>query len=376
MAYQQAAGVQISPDGNWWWDGQQWLSTLSPDGRMRWNGQQWLPIAATAPAPQPAAAGAPQGDAQAQASPSPKPLSRRPLFAGIAAAAITALVLIVPALVLSHVGIGTAAYASTVKLAFKTGDVKKYTFHQVLDGNISPLPAGSSSVKSDLTATETLKVLSVDKNGVATVSATVDGFKGTVDGKTIQANALKAETVQLLIAADGRILGGGSGASTGGSAAGSVPGSDQFSSILPDQKAKPGDSWSKAFDRPNPLGQGSIHYSTTNRFVRYEDLGGINAAVIQTNALIPLNLALDLQKLGQLSGQTQAYPAGSKIRYGGKVNTEQLSWIDSKGQQLLKSKTSAVIDMSITFEGLPKAAGVPAGPYHFTGKETIELDRA
>ena len=33
---------QLSPDGNWWWDGAQWVSTISPDGRWRWNGATWV----------------------------------------------------------------------------------------------------------------------------------------------------------------------------------------------------------------------------------------------------------------------------------------------------------------------------------------------
>jgi len=32
---------QISPDGQWFWDGQKWLTTLSPDGKFRWDGQAW-----------------------------------------------------------------------------------------------------------------------------------------------------------------------------------------------------------------------------------------------------------------------------------------------------------------------------------------------
>jgi len=35
--------AQISPDGMFYWDGQQWVSTLSPDGRSRWNGTAWVP---------------------------------------------------------------------------------------------------------------------------------------------------------------------------------------------------------------------------------------------------------------------------------------------------------------------------------------------
>jgi hypothetical protein len=33
---------QISPDGNWWWDGAKWVSTTSADGLWRWNGKSWI----------------------------------------------------------------------------------------------------------------------------------------------------------------------------------------------------------------------------------------------------------------------------------------------------------------------------------------------
>jgi len=35
--------ARLSPDGMFYWDGQQWLSTLSADGRTRWNGTAWVP---------------------------------------------------------------------------------------------------------------------------------------------------------------------------------------------------------------------------------------------------------------------------------------------------------------------------------------------
>jgi hypothetical protein len=35
--------TRLSPDGMYYWDGQQWVSTLSHDGRSRWNGTSWIP---------------------------------------------------------------------------------------------------------------------------------------------------------------------------------------------------------------------------------------------------------------------------------------------------------------------------------------------
>ena len=36
--------LKLSEDGFYYWDGQQWVSTLSHDGRSRWNGYTWVPV--------------------------------------------------------------------------------------------------------------------------------------------------------------------------------------------------------------------------------------------------------------------------------------------------------------------------------------------
>lgn len=45
----------ISPDGRYWWDGQQWQPLFTPDGMQRWNGQQWIPLSAPFGQPAPVA---------------------------------------------------------------------------------------------------------------------------------------------------------------------------------------------------------------------------------------------------------------------------------------------------------------------------------
>jgi hypothetical protein len=39
--------MRFSPDGLYYWDGVQWVSTISHDGRSRWDGTQWVPLPAT-----------------------------------------------------------------------------------------------------------------------------------------------------------------------------------------------------------------------------------------------------------------------------------------------------------------------------------------
>jgi hypothetical protein len=43
--------TRLSPDGLYYWDGQQWVSTLSHDGRTRWNGTSWVPTSGQAQVP-------------------------------------------------------------------------------------------------------------------------------------------------------------------------------------------------------------------------------------------------------------------------------------------------------------------------------------
>ena len=49
---------RLSPDGQWFWDGQTWLTTLSPDGQWRWDGRSWVAI--SAPPVHKASAGGPR----------------------------------------------------------------------------------------------------------------------------------------------------------------------------------------------------------------------------------------------------------------------------------------------------------------------------
>ncbi len=41
--------LKLSADGLYYWDGQEWMSTLSADGRTRWNGAEWVPVGGIAP---------------------------------------------------------------------------------------------------------------------------------------------------------------------------------------------------------------------------------------------------------------------------------------------------------------------------------------
>jgi hypothetical protein len=37
---------RFSADGNWWWDGLQWLPAFTPDRQWRFTGERWVPVRA------------------------------------------------------------------------------------------------------------------------------------------------------------------------------------------------------------------------------------------------------------------------------------------------------------------------------------------
>lgn len=40
---------ELSPDGQYYWDGAEWKPSLSPDRAHRWNGVAWVPVTAVSP---------------------------------------------------------------------------------------------------------------------------------------------------------------------------------------------------------------------------------------------------------------------------------------------------------------------------------------
>jgi hypothetical protein len=41
----RAQSLPLSPDGNWFWNGSSWITSIHPNGHWRWTGSKWEPIA-------------------------------------------------------------------------------------------------------------------------------------------------------------------------------------------------------------------------------------------------------------------------------------------------------------------------------------------
>ena len=112
----------------------------------------------------------------------------------------------------------------------------------------------------------TWRVESVDANGLATVTMTVEDMTGTINGEVEPADG--PVSVEIRVAKDGRILTAGNLAiADASSSSQAFPGTDQFLPLLPDHPVNPGDAWEKVFDQDFPFGGGKIRYVSHNTYL-------------------------------------------------------------------------------------------------------------
>lgn len=337
--------------------------------------EQSPPQAPFLPAPPPPAA--------VQAAPVAEALPKR-RNTGLIVGAIVAVLVVLGGLIAFNLPVGDegSASAQPLTLAFTPGQSETYTTHMTMDGQMDAgeLLGGSQPVVMDVTQRVTWVVDSVDGDGVATVSVTVDEMSGTVNGIAIPDESASAEPIQMQIAADGRILtaGGMSFAGAGQTGGASFPGLGQMTPLLPDGPVEPGDSWTKDFSQEVPFGEGTIEFTSTSTLERYEDVDGVNAAVITTDFTVPMDFTIDFgELLGAMSG-TEGMPTGAtgfgdaQITYGGNGSFSQTAWVDPEAKEMLKMTSSGSFDMTMAFSGLDIFEGQSIG---FTGDFTQDLTR-
>ncbi|HEX6231245.1 MAG TPA: hypothetical protein VF029_05990 [Actinomycetota bacterium] len=304
-------------------------------------------------------------------------------------AAIVGAVVLVVALVGATLGVvltrgGDRAEAQPLALAFAQGQSETYAIHQTMDGRIEADLLGRQSLQMDVTQVMTWEVLSVDEEGVATVSVTISEMSGTVNGVSIPQDQAEIPAIEFQVAPDGRIVSAG-GLALGG--AGQTqgfgfPGMGQLTPILPDDggPVAPGDTWTKEFSQEFPYGEGRIEYTARSTYDRNEGIGGVEAAVIVTEMSVPLDFTMDFRDLLASLGEDALGTAGAEdldgladasIAYGGAGAFTQTSWVDLGAQELVKTDTSGDFDLTMAFGGIPGFEGEMA----FTGTFTQQLER-
>lgn len=279
---------------------------------------------------------------------------------------------------------GTSAEAQPLALAFSEGQSETYSIHQTMDGQIDADVLGSQPLQMDVTQVVTWEVVSIDDEGVATISLSTSEMSGTVNGVPIPQEQAQTPAIEFQVAPDGRIVSAG-GLALGG--AGQTqgfgfPGMGQLTPLLPDagEAVAPGDTWTKEFAQEFPFGQGTIEYTATSTYERNEDVNGVEAAVIVTEMTVPLDFTLNFRDLLATFGEEAVGATGAtglegfekaKIVYGGEGSFTQTSWVDLGAKELLAMDSAGDFDITMAFAGIPGFEGEMA----FTGTFTQRLER-
>jgi hypothetical protein len=270
--------------------------------------------------------------------------------------------------------------AHSISLAYKAGDVYKYKFQMALKYTIG---GEGMSIPLDISlgAKETMTVKSVDSRGMADVSVIVSdaSLKMTVNGTT-NTTTTPTSIVDMKITPDGRIV-SIDGSAFGNSSPLGMTGYQVglVTAILPDTPVKPGDSWTKTYDQPNPFGPGSSSATTNSKYLRDEKVGSVNTAVVESKVTANLTISIDASSVSGQSG-TSVFPSmgGSgglqSITITGRSVSDVTSWIDANARRVVKTHSSGTVDatMAINMAAGSTTPGL-SGPITFKGTQTLDM---
>jgi len=264
---------------------------------------------------------------------------------------------------------GTAFALSLVQ-----GQTYRYGMDLTFNGTVV---AGGQQIPFNMKASETIawKIDSIDHDGVANVTMSIEQLSATVNG--VRSPPDLPPPVKIRVARDGRVLTAGNIELAGQGDAGTLfPGTDQFIPLLPDHGVKPGDYWTKDFDQNFPFGSGHLHYTTRNLYVRDEVVGDVNAAVISSSVKLPLDFSIDLHQLAKAIGDgADQVPAGAKMEFGGSADITTLAWLDVQHGELVKSSGNGRMDMTVELKGVPELQNLGAAKIGIAGNLSLEVTK-
>ena len=273
-------------------------------------------------------------------------------------------------------------------LGFEEGDTYRYRLTMVTDGTIDTALV-DLPMDGDVTQTVTYHVVEVAADGAATIEVGIDEVKGSFAGQEIPVT--EQMRVRMVIGPDGELrevdgrpvpeaLQQGWADPTG---AGGLPGMQSFP-LLPDGPVGPGDEWVKEVVHPLPFGDGEVRLHAENEFVRYDDIGQVRAAVIESEITSPIDWTIDVAELAELGKQFDGSGEGfaeieempTTIAYRGQVLQDQTTWLDPDRGEMVRSELSGEFDITTrTRGGRGIGALVSAVPVRMYGEMQVTMER-
>lgn len=274
--------------------------------------------------------------------------------------------------------------AHAITLAYRAGDAYTYHFHAVLNYTVG-ISTMTIPLTADLSANEKMTVKSVDSSGTADLDVQLTNLtvKVTANGTTNTTTKTTPTSVEMKVGSDGRVVSVNGSAISGAPSLPGIPGTQGglLSAILPDKAVKPGDTWTKNYDLTPPVGTGSIHVASTNKYARDEKVGSVISAVVQSNVNTTINLNLDTSAAGQGGASLFPTTGSSAVQSFALKGTDAsivTSWVDVSAKRILKTHQTDTLDLTIAFT--MAAGSTPSalinGPITVKGTQTLDMTPA
>ncbi len=236
------------------------------------------------------------------------------------------------------------AQPHTLSLAYKAGDNYKYRFHAT-SKQTANMTAMSVPIQLETSANETVTVKSVDSSGTADLTITLSDLtlKSVTGGITNTTTGIPSNSVDVKIKADGTVVSIDGNSMMAGSpltAFSGIGGGFFIAAVLPDKAVKVGDSWSKTYDQSDPNGFGTVHITSTSKYLRDETVNNVTTAVVETKSDGKIDFT-------GASANTSS-PVGGLSMHG-TFTTDVTTWIDTSGRRIVKSHSTAHDDVTLNF---------------------------
>jgi hypothetical protein len=274
--------------------------------------------------------------------------------------------ILLPLVVLGAIVAGIVAGASGshgrtfLSLAFgHRGDTGIYRSQRVMRGFIQSRSGEQSPF--ELTATE-MESFQVDASrGNSTRLVIGSSEWGFFNGQPLQSLQGKlAVDTPVVIGSGGEITSGGKIPLPGPAGhTGAMPGTDLFLPVLPDRPVSRGDIWTGDYRRPFIVpGGGTMEYQTHNKLVRFESVGGHRAAVISTQARVPIDVTLAMSRMraanpslaDQIIKAFNLTPR-SAFHYRGLVTYRLRSTVDTVTHRLMRTQVNGEVRVRVAETG-------------------------
>src|SRR6266851_10448692 len=193
--------------------------------------------------------------------------------------------------------------------------------------------------------TLSLAYKAVDTSGTADLTITLSDLtlKSVTAGITNTTTGMPSNSVDVKIKADGTVLSVDGNSMMAGSpiaAFSGIGGGFFIAAVLPDNAVKVGDSWSKTYDQSDPHGFGTVHITSTSKYLRDETVNNVTTAVVETKSDGKIDFTSPAANTSSVIGGLSMH---------GTFTTDVTTWIDTGGHRIVKSHSTAHDDVTLNF---------------------------